>query len=144
MLLESSLCLSMNMFLYYLPVHAQGSGHTMKRKGIVGSARAVEVIFYMYGIYMLYWSFGLPMQSFAYGQYAIYTYCQHSYMLFRSFEPPNFPFRPVCYLHVLTVYVLLTCCFGASNHLIFHSRPVCYLHVLTVYYLHAVSELLTT
>ena len=62
-------------------------------------------------------------QSSIPGQYAIYTYCQYaSYMLLRSFEPPNLPF-PASMLSIRMVSMLFPCCFEASNHSIFHSRP---------------------
>ena len=64
-------------------------------------------------------------------------------MLFRSFEPPNFPF-PASRLSIRIASMLFTCCFEASNHPIFHSWLVCYLYVLPVCYLHAVSKLRTT
>ena len=71
-------------------------------------------------------------QSSIPGQYGIYTYCQYAiYMLLRSFEPPNLPF-PASMLPIRIASMLFTCCFKASNHLIFHSRPVCYLYVLPV------------
>ena len=108
-------------------------------------------------------------QSSIPGLYAIYTYCQYAiYMLLRSFEPPNLPFRagmlsiriasmlftccfeppnlpfPACMLSIRIASMPFTCCFEASNHPIFHSRPVCYLYVLPVCHLHAASKLRTT
>ena len=64
-------------------------------------------------------------------------------MLFRSFEPLNFPF-PASRLSIRIASMLFTCCFEASNQPIFHSRPVCYLYVLPVCYLHYASKLRTT
>ena len=64
-------------------------------------------------------------------------------MLLRSFEQPNLPF-PASMLSIRIASMLFTCCFEASNHLIFHSRPVCYLYVLPVCHLHAASKLRTT
>ena len=79
-------------------------------------------------------------QSYIPGLYAIYTYCQYAIsMLLRSFEPPNLTF-PACMLSIRISSMLFPCCFGASNHSIFHSRPVCYLYVLPVCYLLAASN----
>ena len=65
------------------------------------------------------------------------------YMLVRSFEPPNLPFR-ASMLSIRTASMPFTCYFETKNHPIFHSRPVCYLYVLPMCHVHAGSKLRTT
>ena len=127
-------------YLYVLPVryiHAASKLRTSQSS--IPSQYAIYT-YCKYAIYMLLRTtqFSIP------GQYAIYTYCQYAiYMLLRSFEPPNLPFL-ASMLSIRIASMLFTCCFEASNYLIFHSGTVCYLYVLPVWYLHAASKLRTT
>ena len=65
------------------------------------------------------------------------------YLLVRSFELPNVP-PQASMLSIRIASMLFTCCFEASNYLIFHSWPVCYLYLLPVCYFQSASKLRTT